>query len=252
MRIFENYNTAKQKYGLDIVNSLSKLGLPPQYLLAACRFVTVNEIPQQRVVALFKEWTKYVAKYNKNTDVNKLSFEQFFNLIGQEKSKHCIPNLIYYDKYASLGKLNNAKDVQGIPVKNQWCIKSQSWFDRYISKGYVFFVIYLPNEPLPLTFVIAAICDGNVEYFDTQDYEQFEDLRGGNENNSDHEIYQSKLPKQIVSYLYNIAANQTEQIEKKHENTKTKETKDGAKVKLTVSQLYRIIRETVRKLLHIT
>ena len=34
MKIFENYNSAKQKYGVDLVDSLTKLGLPPQYLLS--------------------------------------------------------------------------------------------------------------------------------------------------------------------------------------------------------------------------
>lgn len=37
MKIFENYNSAKQKYGVDLVDSLTKLGLPPLYLLSACR-----------------------------------------------------------------------------------------------------------------------------------------------------------------------------------------------------------------------
>lgn len=105
----------------------------------------------------------------------------------------------YLNETASLGKLNSAKDVESIPVKNQWCIKSQRCFNDYTSKGNVFFVIYLPNEPLPFTFVVAAICDGDVEYYDTQD--------------SDHEQYQRKLPQEIVSYLYGIAAQQAGQKE---------------------------------------
>ena len=44
------------------------------------------------------------------------------------------------------------------------------------SKGYEFFVIYLKEEPLPFTFVIAAVIDGDVEYYDSNDYEQFENL----------------------------------------------------------------------------
>lgn len=30
-----------------------------------------------------------------DTDVNKLTYEEFFNLIFQEKSKHCVPNIIF-------------------------------------------------------------------------------------------------------------------------------------------------------------
>ena len=35
MILFENYNTAKQKYGENIVRELSDVGIPPQYLLSA-------------------------------------------------------------------------------------------------------------------------------------------------------------------------------------------------------------------------
>lgn len=210
MKISENYNSAKQKYGVGLVYSLIKLGLPPKYLLSACRFVRDNGVTQERIVYLFKEWNKYVEKYN-DTDVNKLTYEEFFNLIFQEKSKHCVPNVIFSNGIASLGKLNNAKDVQTIPIQNEWCIKSQKWFDNYTSKGYEFFAIYLKEEPLPLTFVIAAVIDGNVEYYDSNDYEQFENLGNPKEtNNSDHDAYQRKLPKEIISYLYYIAISQTE------------------------------------------
>ena len=117
MKIFENYNSAKQKYGVDLVDSLTKLGLPPLYLLSACGFIKDNGVTHERIICLFKEWKKYVVKYN-DTDVNKLTYEEFFNLISQEKSKHCVPNIIFVNGIVSLGKLNNAKDVQTIPIRN--------------------------------------------------------------------------------------------------------------------------------------
>ena len=210
MKIFENYNIARQKYGVGLVDSLTKLGLPPKYLLSACRFIKDYGVTQERIVCLFKEWKKYVEKYN-DTDVNKLTYEEFFTLISQEKSKHCVPNIIFINRIASFGKLNNAKDVQSIPIRNEWRINSQKWFDNYTSKGYEFFVIYLKEEPLPFTFVIAAVTDGDVEYYDSNDYEQFENLVIPKEtNNSDHDVYQRKLPQEIISYLYDVAISQTE------------------------------------------
>ena len=210
MKIFENYNIARQKYGVGLVDSLTKSGLPPKYLLSACKFIRDYGVTQERIVCLFKEWKKYVEKYN-DTDVNKLTYEEFFNLISQEKSKHCVPNIIFINRIASFGKLKNAKDVQSIPIRNEWCIKSQKWFDKYTSKGYEFFVIYLKEEPLPFTFVIASVIDGDVEFYDSNDYEQFENLVIPKEtNNSDHDVYQRKLPQEIISYLYKIAISQTE------------------------------------------
>lgn len=213
MKIFENYNTVRQKYGVGLVDSLTKLGLPPKYLLSACRFIKDNGVTQERIICLFKEWNKYVEKYNE-TDVNKLTYEEFFNLISKEKSKHCIPNIIFSNGIVSLGKLKNAKDVQSIPIRNEWCIKSKKWFDNYTSKGYEFFVIYLKKEPLPFTFVIVAVIDGDVEYYDSNDYEQFENFGNPKEtNNSDHDSYQRKLPQEIISYLYDVAISQTERKE---------------------------------------
>jgi hypothetical protein len=107
-------------------------------------------------------------------------------------------------------------------------------------------VIYLPNEPLPFTYVIAAIHGGNVEYYDSQDYEQFEDLRGGNENNSDHERYQNKLPQAIISYLYNIAAEQGEELESMNYN-ENKQYKMKQKIRLSEADLHRIIRNCVNE-----
>ena len=218
MKIFEYYNTARQKYGVGLVDSLTKLGLPPKYLLSACRFIKDYGVTQERIICLFKEWKKYVEKYNE-TDVNKLTYEEFFNLISQEKSKHCVPNIIFSNGMAYLGKLNNAKDAQSIPIRNELRIKSQKWFDNYTSKGYEFFVIYLKEEPLPFTFVIAAVTDGDVEYYDSNDYEQFENFGNPKEtNNSDHDDYQRKLPKEIISYLYNVAISQTERKEHQNKN----------------------------------
>ena len=31
MNLLENYNTASQKYGIELVKQLTELGLPPQY-----------------------------------------------------------------------------------------------------------------------------------------------------------------------------------------------------------------------------
>lgn len=60
----------------------------------------------ERIICLFKEWKKYVVKYN-DTDVNKLTYEEFFNLIFQEKSKHCVPNIIFNQSIYKLLYINN-------------------------------------------------------------------------------------------------------------------------------------------------
>jgi hypothetical protein len=118
MNLFENYNSAVQKYGKNIVVSLSKQGLPPKYLLSACRFIQDEGASIENIVSQFKEWTKYVVKYNKLCDVNRFSYSDFLKMIGKQKRLHSVPNLIYQDDTASFGKLNSAKDVQFIPIIN--------------------------------------------------------------------------------------------------------------------------------------
>ena len=253
MNILENYNTARQKYGEKLVKCLSDMGIPSQYLLSACRFTTEGINPND-IKLYFRQWMSYVVKNNKNLDVNKLSFDEFYQTIQKYKLDYIVPNKIYCDGTASFGRLNNAKDVQQIPVQNQWCIKSQRKFDDYAKQGYLFFVIYLPNEPLPFTFVIAAVFGGNVEYYNSYDYEQFEDLRSGNIGNDDHNNYQKKLPNQITTYLYNIAAKQGEALDaaKTENNQQTNENKTMNKkqtIKLNESQLKRIVMEAVNDML---
>ena len=75
MKILENYHTVRQKYGVGLVDSLTKLGLPPKYLLSACKFIRDYGITQEQIICLFKEWNKYVEKYN-DTDANKLTYNK--------------------------------------------------------------------------------------------------------------------------------------------------------------------------------
>ena len=46
MKIFENYNTAKQKYGEELANSVLSNGIPKEYVYTACRYY--KEIIYQR------------------------------------------------------------------------------------------------------------------------------------------------------------------------------------------------------------
>lgn len=55
MKLLENYNTARQKYGERIVKELSDIGIPPQYLLSACRFYQDIQVPIEKIQQLFRQ-----------------------------------------------------------------------------------------------------------------------------------------------------------------------------------------------------
>ena len=141
MKLLENYNAARQKYDESIVKVLSDIGIPPQYLLSACRFYQDIQVPIEKIQQLFRQWMTYVVKNNQNIDVNKLSFEQFYQTIQKYKAEYGMPNKVYSDEQVSIGKINSAKDVSRFPIKNNWCIKQPRMFQKYINNGYSFYII---------------------------------------------------------------------------------------------------------------
>lgn len=215
MNIYENHNTSVGKYGEELTRLMEKIGISPKYLLSACRFRTENGVPIQTLALLFKQWNSYVMR-NHPIDVNTLTYNEFRNVLNNYKMEYGIPNKLYADNKVSIGVLNNAKDVQKVPVKNDWCIKSQKWFDDYTSVGWRFFVIYLPQQPLPFTYVVAGVHDGNVEYYNTYDHQQYENMVK-NVGNDEHSEFEKLLPAQVKEILYNVAAQQTEEKENNQE-----------------------------------
>lgn len=82
MILGENYNSACQEYGKEMTDEFLKLGLPPKFLLSACRFKSENNINSSKLVGLFRKWMTYVLKYEK-IDVNTESFDSFLERIKQ-------------------------------------------------------------------------------------------------------------------------------------------------------------------------
>ena len=95
---------------------------------------------------------------------------------------------------------------------------------------------------------------GKFKFWNTEGYSLFEELRGEyNIIDNEHQKYQATLPKEIISYLYNIAASQTEERENKMktENKKYKMSNNKKKkIRLTESDLHNIIKESVNTILN--
>lgn len=166
MKIFENYNSAKQKYGEVIVKQLSECGIPPQYLLSTGRFMKQG-IKATDLKHYFRQWMTYVVKNNKNINVNKLSFEQFYKTIQEYKRNYGIPNKVYDDGTVSIGKINSHQDISKFPVKNNWCIKQPVMFKNYINQGFSFYIIDNGDESDYVRYVVLMIGkNGENFYYD--------------------------------------------------------------------------------------
>ena len=196
MKLLENFNTAKQKYGNSLVKTLTDVGIPPQYLLSACRYYQEKQIPIERIQQLFRQWMTYVVKNNRMDDVNKLSFEQFYQTIQKYKAEYGIPNKVYSDEQVSIGKINSAKDVSSFPVKNNWCIKQPRMFQKYINNGYSFYIIGNGDESDYIRYAILMVDKNSRKYYYDLDNEQMTQ-----KSISD---FQSHLTQGAMSFLQNL------------------------------------------------
>ena len=167
MNIFENYNNTKQKYGETLVANLTQIGVPPKYLLAACRFNQECGVPVERLKQLFRQWMTYVVRNNNSIDVNRLTFEQFYQTVQKFKTDFGIPNKVYNDGTVSIGKVTSAKDMSRFPVSNDWCIKQPNMFQKYKDDGYCFYIIDNGDESDHIRYVLLMVGkDGRKYYYD--------------------------------------------------------------------------------------
>lgn len=229
MKIFESYNSARQKYGDEIVKSLSKTGVPPKYLLSACRYYQEKHVPIERIQQLFRQWMTYVVRNNADIDVNNLSFEEFYQTIQKYKTEYGIANKVYSDDHVSIGKINSAKDIGRFPVKNSWCIKQSGKFQKYINNGYSFYIIDNGDASDYIRYAILMVSkDGRKFYYDLD-----------NEEMTPNSIsaYLAHLTKGALSFIQDL--NKNEQYCSKTHKEQT--------IRLTESEFKNIITEAVRR-----
>ena len=176
MQINENYNTSLGKYGKKLTKEMENSGISPNYLLSAGRFFNETGVPIKTPSMLFKQWNTYVVKKNKNIDVNRLSYEQFREILNEYKRQYGIANKVYDDGTVSIGRINNAKDIAKFPVKNNWCIKQPGMFQKYTDQGYTFYIIDNGNESNYIRYVIMMIGkDGTKYYYDLENEKMTQD-----------------------------------------------------------------------------
>ena len=228
--MFENYNTAMQKYGHEIVKTLSDEGIPPQYLLSACRFLQQG-IKATDLKHYFRQWMTYVVKNDKNIDVNNLSFEQFYKTIQEYKRNYGIPNKVYDDGTVSIGKIDSHHDISKFPVKNNWCIKQPGMFKNYINQGFSFYIIDNGDESDYVRYVVMMIGKNGEKFFYNLDNSQM--------TPNSISDFQSHLTDEAISFIQNLNENKEYKT-----NRKMKQT-----IRLNESDLHRMIKESMKQVL---
>ena len=196
MKIFENYNSAKQKYGENLVRELTDKGVPPQYLLAACRFVQEG-FSIDNIKKYIRQWMSYV-KPNDNGqhDMNNMSFGDFYETIQKYKRAYGIPNKIYDDGTVSIGRISSPNDMNKFPVENHWCISQQNKWNQYKRDGVRFYIVDNGDISDHIRYVMLMVnADGSKVYWD---------LDNNAMNERDVEEFNSHLANESLSFIQKI------------------------------------------------
>lgn len=204
MKLLENYNSAKQKYGEKLVRAMVNNGIPDKYLLSSCRFYTEDNVPIPRLKQLFRQWLTYVVKVNNAIDVNRLSFINFVETIQQFKLEYQIPNIVYKDSKVCVGKILSARDVSKLPISNTWCIKQPGMFQKYIDNGCSFYLIDNGNNSDYIRYVVLMLDKAGKKYY--------YDLENIQLDKDDIEELKTYLTPQSITFISNLQENKNHNI----------------------------------------
>ena len=210
MNILENYNNAKQKYGEETAEFIRSSGIPDEYVYIACKYHQENSVPIETLKLEIRQWISYIRNLGNETfDLRKLDYHQFKNILTTTIQKAMKPNPIYDNGVVFVGEFKTKEDALLYPIPNNWCTSnSSSKFNQYTQGGYRLFIIENKTLYEPLKYVCASVFMGNVKYWNTEGFSLLEELRCEyNINDSEHQKYQSTLPKEVISYLYDILIN---------------------------------------------
>ena len=234
MNILENYNTSSQKYVEEMAEIIRSAGIPDEYVYIACKYYKENSVPIKTLKLEIRQWMSYIRNLGNETfDLSKLDYRSFKSILTKAIQKAMKPNPIYDNGVVFVGEFKTKEDALLYPIPNNWCTSNySSKFNKYTQGGYRLFIIENKTLDEPLKYVCASVFMGNVKYWNTEGFSLFEELRSEyNINDSEHQKYQATLPKEVISYLYDIAATQTEERENKikSENKEYKSNKDMKK-----------------------
>lgn len=177
-------------------------------------------IKAYELLADYKDWKRYVLSYYKKIgkqapNLNKLPHSQTIQIIDSCKRFFAKPNPLYDKNGVYMGIFNSFQDANMLPISTSWCVtKTPKRYDEFCSNGKKgLYIINNNNEP-PYRDVIVMINKGNVEYWDSTNSRMSEI----DDEIERFENYERTIPNEAKQIIYNIAANQTEQIENNQQN----------------------------------
>lgn len=162
-----------------------------------------------------------------------------------DKSKWC-PNVIFEKGNISIGEFKTLDDAMAFPISDVWCVNrtvGDNKFEKYMALSVRVLIICDWSKSIQDSrkFVIALVYpDGQTIYFD------FNDIQidaNEYETSLDEDVFNAI--ERVVSAHYKLHNSET------NENKRYKTTINMKKtIRLTESDLHRVIRESVRRMLN--
>ena len=242
MKILENYNSAKQKFGENIAIKALEAKIPNQYVYAACRFNQENGTPFKDLYYLFSQWITYVVSNNNTIDVNQLDYNTFWNTIQNYKKQYGEEGKVYDDGTVSITHISSLEQMKKLPIKNLWCIRREKHRNEYQQNGARFYLITNNNysdESNCRYVMVEMYANGEIGYWSTDN--ELIDAEGSTKRLPPLAEYQ----KTLGGALQKIQELQSKITEHKQHTNMNKKL-----IRLTESDLHRIVKESVNRILN--
>ena len=242
MKIFENYNKAKQKFGENLAQQAINAKIPSKFIFAACKFNAENGTPFNDLYSLFSQWTTYVAPKNKNVNIDILDYNTFWNTIQDCKKQYEQESKVYDDGTVSITHISSFEQMKNLPIKNLWCIRRGKRWKEYQENGAVFYLIINNNytDDSNCRYVMVEMYpNGDIGYWSTDN--ELIDEQGSTRRLPSLAEYQQTLGNalQKIQELHQQVMNNNQLNCNLNMNKKL--------IRLTESDLHRIVKESVNR-----
>lgn len=261
MKINEGYKSAVYRYnsltnsedGRNFVSLLNRLGIPKEHLLWAVDNIEGEQINIHIFIQMYKEWKEYVLQYYKKQNQNapeitQLTYQEMSTIVDKCKTYWAYPNVVYNQNGITVCELKDYMDAHMLPIETTWCItKIPQRFEEFCGNGKKGYYIINNNATHPYERVLSIIINGDVEYWDA-DNKRMAELPDYVKRFRE---YEKTLPQEVKNIFYNEAANQGEKLERNNKTDKNESKNMNKKntIRLSESDLKRVISESVKKVL---
>lgn len=252
MKIFEGYKKAVEIYnnytntqdGRDYVTKLNAMGVSKEYMEWVTSNVIVFQIPLYLILNAYKDWKRYVVKFYKNNNsqvpnINRLKYNQVIKIINECKRKFAKPNPIYDKNGVYVGVLSTYEMANMLPINTTWCItKTPKRYEQFNNESQKCLYITNSKNSDPYRRVIAVCSGDNIEYWDSTNHRMEEE---------EIEYFEKSIPIEVENIIHKFAYQMGDN-NKQELNCNTNMNKKL--IRLTESDLHRIVKESVNRVLN--